>query len=197
VLESLTHFVSGSPWTYVYLFAVSAIDVVFPVVPSEASVILGGVLAGSGHLILPLVILAGAAGAVAGDNTAYLIGRKAEGPIVRRFFSGERARRLEWAREQLSVRGPYLILIGRFVPGGRTAVTITAGMLQMPYRRFLLYDVMAGTVWASYAALLGYVGGRSFEEQPWKGFVAAFAVALAVGGIIELVRWRRRVATRA
>jgi membrane protein DedA with SNARE-associated domain len=47
---------------------------------------------------------------------------------------------------------------------------------------------VAGTLWASYAALLGYWGGKRFENQPWKGLLVAFAVAVAASGIIELAR---------
>jgi membrane-associated protein len=47
-------------------------------------------------------------------------------------------------------------------------------------------------MWASYAALLGYFGGKAFEEQPWKGFAVAFVVALAITGAIELYRWLRK-----
>ncbi len=68
MFESLTEYVSGSPWTYAFLFAVSALDVVFPVVPSEASVITAGVLASSGDLILVLVIVLAAAGAILGNE---------------------------------------------------------------------------------------------------------------------------------
>jgi membrane-associated protein len=192
MFESLTDFVSGSPWTYLYLLVVSAVDVVFPVVPSETSVILGGVLASSGDLLLVLVVASAAAGAIIGDNVAYWLGRKAERPLRRRFFSGEREHRLLWAERQIKERGPYLIVVGRFIPGGRTAVTVSAGILHMPYPRFLAADVLAGVLWGLYAALLGYAGGRTFEEQPWKGFVAAFAVALAVTGVVEVVRWVRR-----
>ena len=62
----------------------------------------------------------------------------------------------------------------------------------MPWRRFIVYDVLAGFVWASYAALLGYFGGKAFERQPWKGLVLAFAIALLVTGVVEGVRWLRR-----
>ena len=192
MFESLTEFVSGSPWTYVFLLAIAALDVVFPVVPSETSVILAGVLAASGDLILPLVIVSASAGAILGDNVAYWLGRKAEGPITRRFFSGERRKRLDWAEEQIEARGGYLIVIGRFIPGGRTAVTVSCGILDMPWRRFIAFDVLAGVIWGGYAALLGYIGGRSFEEDPWKGFLAAFVVALAVSGLVEAYRWVRR-----
>jgi membrane-associated protein len=62
----------------------------------------------------------------------------------------------------------------------------------MHWRRFISFDVAAGLMWASYAALLGYFGGKAFEEQPWKGFVVAFMVALAITGAIELYRWLRK-----
>lgn len=192
MFESLTDLVSGSPWTYAVILGVSALDVVFPVVPSETSVILAGVLAASGDLVLGLVIAAAAAGAVLGDNVAYWIGRLAGEPIAGRFFSGEREKRLDWAKRQVQERGGYLIVIGRFIPGGRTAVTLACGLLRMLWARFLAFDVAAGLLWAGYAALLGYFGGKAFEEEPWKGFVLAFAIALAVTGAVEAYRWLKR-----
>ena len=190
--ESLTDYVSGSPWTYAFLFFISALDVVFPLVPSETSVILGGVLASTGDLHLALVILSAAAGAILGDNVAYWIGRKVGHRIVNRFFKGERRKQIEWAHRQVQERGGYLIVVGRFIPAGRTAVTLSCGMLEMPWRRFIAFDVAAGLVWGTYAAMLGYVGGRTFEENPFYGFLIAFAVALAVTGLVEAYRWLRR-----
>jgi membrane-associated protein len=191
VFESLTDYVSGSPWTYAFLFAVSALDVVFPVVPSEASVITGGVIAGTGDLFIWLVILSAASGAVLGDNVSYWIGRTLGERIVARFFQGERRKRIDWAEKQIEERGGYLIVVGRFIPGGRTAVTLSAGLLEMPWRRFIVFDVAAGLLWATYAGLLGYFGGKAFES-PIRGLVIAFAIALAVTGLIELVRWLRK-----
>ena len=195
MFESLTEYVSGSPWTYVFLFVIAALDAIIPLVPSETSVILAGVLASTGDLHLVLVILFAAAGAIVGDNTAYWIGRKVGHRIVDRWFKGERRKQVDWAHKQVEERGGYLILIGRFIPGGRTAVTLSCGMLEMPWRRFIAWDVAAGLVWATYAAMLGYVGGRTFEENPLKGFILAFLVALGIGGLIEAYRWfkRRRV----
>src|SRR5918992_5150208 len=192
MFESLTEYVSGSPWTYVFLFGIAAIDVLFPVVPSETSVILAGVIAGTGDLELVLVILFAGAGAVAGDNASYTIGRTAGPWMVERFFQGERRKRIDWAERQIEERGPYLIVVGRFIPGGRTAVTLSAGLLEMQWRRFIFFDVLAGIAWASYAALLGYFGGKTFEESPLKAFLVAFAVALAVSGAIELYRWLKK-----
>jgi membrane-associated protein len=192
LFQSLTDYVSGSPWTYAFLFGVAALDVVVPLVPSETSVILAGVIASTGDLVLFAVILVAAGGAILGDNTAYVIGRTVGHRLVNRFFSGERRKRIDWAEQQIEERGGYLILVGRFIPGGRTAVTLACGLLEMRWRRFIAFDVAAGLLWASYAALLGYFGGKAFEEQPWKGFVVAFVVALGITGAIELYRWLRK-----
>jgi membrane-associated protein len=195
MFESLTEHVSGSPWTYAFLFAIAALDVIIPLVPSETSVILAGVLASTDDLNLVLVILFAAGGAILGDNISYWIGRKVGHRIVDRWFKGERRKQVDWAHKQVQERGGYLIVIGRFIPGGRTAVTLSCGMLEMPWRRFIAFDVAAGLVWGTYAAMLGYVGGSTFEEEPLKGFILAFVVALGVAGVIEAYRWwkKRRV----
>ena len=193
MFDSLTAHVSGSPWTYAFLFGIAALDVVFPLVPSETSVILGGVLAATGDLMLAGVIACAAAGAILGDNTAYGIGRTVGRRIVERFFKGERRKLIDWAEQQLDERGGYLIVVGRFIPGGRTAVTLACGLVEMRWRRFISFDVAAGLLWASYAALLGYWGGRTFEKNPLYGFLIAFAVALAITGAVELYRRLRPV----
>jgi membrane protein DedA with SNARE-associated domain len=192
MFESLTEYVSGSPWTYAFLFAIAALDVIVPLVPSETSVILAGVLASTDDLNLILVILFAAGGAILGDNISYWIGRKVGHRLVDRWFKGERRKQVDWAHKQVQERGGYLIVIGRFIPGGRTAVTLSCGMLEMPWRRFISFDVAAGLVWGTYAAMLGYVGGSTFEEDPLKGFILAFVVALGIAGAIEAYRWYKR-----
>jgi membrane-associated protein len=191
----------ASGWAYVIVFALAFLDALLPVVPSETAVITAGVVAAAGDLSLPLIVSAGAAGAFAGDNSAYFIGRRFGSRVTERFFSGEKARRrIDWAQEQVRERGGELIAIGRFIPGGRTAVTLSAGTLRFPWRRFLLFDAAAALGWALYAALLGYFGGRTFENAAWKGLLLALGIAFAVAGGIELTRWalkRREVAGRA
>ena len=196
--DRIADWVSGEWWAYPVIFAVSAIDAFFPVVPSETVVIVGGNLASSGDLVLPLVILAGAAGAVLGDNISYGIGAWVGEHTVKRWFSSEKSqRRLEWAERMLDERGAYIIIIARFIPGGRTAVTFSAGYIPtFPWRRFIVYDVVAGVIWASYAALLGYFGGKTFEDRPWLGLLIALGIALTAGLLVEVVRHlrQRRVA---
>jgi membrane protein DedA with SNARE-associated domain len=98
---------------------------------------------------------------------------------------------LRWAEHQLEERGAYIITVARFIPGGRTATTFSAGYVEFTWRRFLVFDAIACSIWGSYTVLLGYFGGSQFEEAPWKGLLLAFGIALAVAGAIEAVRYLR------
>lgn len=194
MFEHFTHLVADSSgWAYVIIFAFAYLDVLVPLVPSETAVITAGVVAAAGDLSLALIIPLAATGAFLGDNTVYLIGRRFGERATKRFFPGEKARRrMEWADEQLRERGGELIVVGRFIPGGRTAVALSSGTLKYPWRRFVMFDAAAALIWATYSALLGYYGGKTFEG-PW-GLVLALVIAFSVAGGIELTRWllRRR-----
>ena len=189
--------ISGSAWSYVFVFLFAVLDAFFPVVPSESLVIVAGTLAGAGDLNVLLVILAASSGAIVGDNISYGIGKWVGKRTVRRLFRHERAHRgFDWAEAQLEQRGSYIILIARFIPFGRTAVTFTAGYTEgLPWHRFIRYDIVAGLVWGTYATMLGYLGGKQFEEQPWKGVVLGLAIAFAVAFAVEWIRKRREKGT--
>ena len=197
--QQIAEWVSGAWWSYPLIFGVAAVDAFFPLVPSETVVIIGGNLAASGDLNLLFVILAGAAGAVLGDNISYGIGAWVGEHTVKRWFRSEKAReRLEWAEQMLDERGAYIILVARFIPGGRTAVTFSSGYIPtFPWRRFIVYDVAAALLWATYAALLGYFGGKTFEDHPFLGIALALAIALALGFVVEAVRHYRARRARA
>ena len=191
MFDQFTEWVSGAWWSYPLIFAVSMIDAFFPVVPSESVVITAGNLASSGDLWLLGVIAAAAGGAIVGDNISYAIGKYAGEHTVKRLFRSDKARRgFEWAEQQLERRGFYIIVIARFIPGGRTAVTFSSGYTHaMPWRRFIVADVCAGLIWGTYAAMLGYIGGKTFEDQPWKGLFLGFLIAIGVAFGVEAVRW--------
>jgi membrane protein DedA with SNARE-associated domain len=193
VFQSIVDAVSGSDWSYLIVFAIAMIDAFFPVVPSEATAIAAGVVAGTGGLSVEIVILAAALGAIAGDNICFALGHFLGARVERRFFAGEKSqKRLQWARKTLDERGGYLIVVARFIPGGRTVTTFTAGFVEtFPWRRFLFFDVIAGLIWGSYTVLLGYFGGKTFEEEPWKGLLLAFGIALAVTVLVEVARHLR------
>lgn len=195
VFDGLNDF-SSSPWFYLLIIGVIVMDAVFPVAPSESLVIVGGVSAGLGNLNIFLVILASIAGAIIGDNLGYLIGARASG-FVYRITDGrpKLSSRLLWAEKQIHKRGGSLLVVARFIPGGRTALTMSYGLTKQKHRVFLGWDAVAALLWAVYTAMLGYAGGRTFQDNNTAAFLAAFAGAVVFTGLIEL--FRRKLEKRA
>lgn len=190
--DALKETVGDSFLTYPAIVAAVALDSFFPVAPGETAVITAGVLVANGELNVVLILLAGLLGSVLGDNISYglgaTLGRRAE----RRLFSSRGAQdRLDWARRQLGERGTGIIVGARFIPGGRTATTFSAGTLAMPWRRFIAIDVIAGALWSAYATALGFFGGSAFAESFWKPLLAAGIVAALVAAASELLRRAR------
>jgi membrane protein DedA with SNARE-associated domain len=182
-------------WFLLVIFGIAFLDSVIPIVPSETAVIIGGVVAGqSGDLNIFLVIACGATGAFLGDNTAYEIGARFRPWMERRAARSEKfGRRLVWAREQIASRGGLLLITARFIPGGRTALTLTSGITHQPRAWFAGWVAIAAVIWATYAGGLGYIFGSSVKDNHTLAFVLAFGAALSITIIIEVVRhWRGR-----
>ena len=183
---------SANWWFLLIIFAVALLDSVFPVVPGETTVIAGGVAAGAGNQTLALVILAGAFGAFLGDNLAYTIGNRFE-PRVRSWASRRpnRTERLDQAAHQIRKRGGLLLITARFIPGGRTVLTISCGITRQPRRWFATWVAVAGLIWATYAGGLGYLFGQAFEDDHAIAFWLAFGTALGITALVEIIRWIR------
>jgi membrane protein DedA with SNARE-associated domain len=190
VFDQVTNVLTDAWWTYPLVTGIVAGDAVLPVLPGETAVVTAGVLSGNGGLLLPLVIAAGAVGAFLGDTLMYLLGRWA-GPWTRRtIFSGQRAKKtMDWAEAQLAKRGAVIIVVARFIPGGRTATTFVAGASEYRFRRFIAADAVGAVIWSLYNALIGRIGGAAFEHQTWKALLLAFGIALLGAGVIEGVRY--------
>ena len=181
---------SSSPWFYLIIFAIAVLDSVLPIVPSETLVIIGGVSAGLGNLWIPLVIVVAATGAFIGDNMSYLIGREASDWVTRRQTrTNKGAARMAKIVEQVHERGGLLLITARFIPGGRTALTLSCGVTKQPRRWFIGWATVAAVIWGNYAALLGFIGGKSFENNHTLAFIIAFVSAFSITLVIELVRW--------
>lgn len=181
--------ISANWWFLIVIVVVAFLDSIFPIVPSETTVIIGGVAAGLGEQTLWLVIVCGALGAFLGDNAAYLIGARLSGWIERRAEKRPKWKaNLEWAGRQIRERGGLLLITARFIPGGRSALTISSGVTHQPRLWFAAWIAVAAVVWSSYAALLGYFGGKTFQENHTAAFLVAFGAALSVTIVIEVVR---------
>ena len=185
---------SSAWWFLAAIFVIAYLDSVIPAVPSETSVIIGGVAVATGAApyTLGMVIAAGAVGAFLGDNTAYALGHRFSGWFHRRAEHREKtARRLRWATDQIRTRGGPLLITARFIPGGRTALTLTSGITRQPRWWFVRWVAVAGTIWAAYAAGLAFLVGQPFKDDHTTAFWVAFGTAIGINVVIELVRWLR------
>jgi membrane-associated protein len=183
----------GSPWIYLALFAFAALDAFFPLVPSESLVISAGVFAASGTepKLVP-IILAAAAGAFVGDHISYFIGRTAGRRLMDRAAEGSRKQRaFKQAHKLIEERGGVILVVCRYIPGARTAITLTAGAVRYELRKFSFFDGIAALSWGIYSAMVGYIGGEAFEEEPLKGLGLGLGIALGVSALVEVIRHLR------
>ena len=188
----------GSPWVYLALFAFAALDAFFPIVPSESLVITAGVFAAGGEPNLAGVIVAASLGAFVGDHISYFIGRFAGEKAMRRAKPGSRkAAAWERGHKLLTDRGGTILIVCRYIPGARTAITLTAGAVAYRLRTFSFFDAIAALSWGTYSALVGYIGGEAFEDSPWKGLALGLGIALTVTLTVEVIRHMRRPRTAA
>jgi membrane-associated protein len=179
-----------SALSYLIAFVIPALDAIFPVLPSETVVIaLGVATAGSADPRIALLVGCAAAGAFLGDNLCYLLGRRFGPAVQRRFFAAPKGMKARaWAERSLEKYGWQLIVVCRFIPGGRTALTLTCGLTGYPRRRFVAATVLAAVIWALYAFFIGRLGGQAFEDNPWAGLVIAFGASIAISALIEAIR---------
>jgi membrane protein DedA with SNARE-associated domain len=188
-LLPLVESVVFSPWLYVVLFVLAAVDGFFPLVPSETSVITAGVFAAAGDPSVVLVVVAAALGAFAGDQIAYAVGRRSGPRMLRRARQGtRRGAAIGRAQRALDARGGAIIVASRYFPGARTAVSMTAGAVGYEWRRFTTFGVAAAVTWATYAGLVGFLGGAAFERNVFMAVLLGLAFAAAVTVMAELGR---------
>ncbi len=162
--------------------------------PGDSLLFTAGLLVADG-LVAPLwvVLLLLSIAAVLGNLTGYWIGRKA-GPAVfnkpdSRLFKAEYVDRSQAFFDR---NGARTIVLARFVPVVRTFATVMAGASRMDFRRFTLYSVIGGVLWAAGVTLLGYWLGqiavvRDHVELFILGIVAVSLIPVAV----EFLRARR------
>ncbi len=202
-MTGLAHLGVSSLASYVIAILLPAFDALIPLLPSETAVIaLGVATAGSADPRAAVLVALAACGAFLGDNAAYLLGRRFGPAAGNRVFAGERgARRRAWAERSLHRFGARIIIGCRFIPGGRTAITLTCGLVSYNRRRFIAATACAAVIWASYAFLIGRLGGKAFEDRPWAGLLLALGLTVVISAVIEVARrawaWRRRRAERS
>ncbi len=199
LIGGLTHLSGWVAYAVVaaLVFGETAIFLGF-VLPGEAAVVLGGVLASRGHVSLALLIAVVVVAAVTGPLMGYEIGRRMGDSL----FASRVLRRVpggaDKARSALRDRGGLAVLGGRFVAVIRAVMPAAAGAAQVPYRTFLIYNVAGGIIWGVGYCLLGYLAGSAYVAIERK-VGAGLAIALAVIILAAVATWavrRHRSAVR-
>src|SRR5262252_2596082 len=129
--------------------------------PGDSLLVTAGVFAAAGKLDIVALNALLIVAAIVGDTVGYWIGRKA-GPALfnrprSRFFNPAHLRR---AHDFYEKHGGKTIIVARFMPIVRTFAPIVAGMGNMPYRRFVAFNVFGGALWVLSMTLIGYFLGR-------------------------------------
>jgi membrane protein DedA with SNARE-associated domain/membrane-associated phospholipid phosphatase len=185
-------------WTYALVGGMAFLETgafIGFIAPGEFTVILGGVIAGSGEIDIVLLIGIVWACEVLGDSTSFLIGSK-----LGRSFLLKHGPKLKITRERfeqveryLARHGGKTILIGRFLGFVRPLAPFIAGSSRMRYRRFLPYSVLGTGLWGATFCLAGYIFWHSFDQVTKIAGRATVAFALLVGLIGASVYAYRRL----
>jgi membrane protein DedA with SNARE-associated domain len=162
-------------------------------VPGETVLIAAGTYAGITHRLSPEAIVAvAAAGAIVGDTIGYWIGDKGGYRLLRRYGRYVRIDepKIKVARYLFAQHGGKVVFFGRFVAVLRTYAAFLAGTTRMGYRRFLVFNVSGGIVWASAFGFGAYFAGHTLQQLSGKLTIAF--VVLAVAGIVVTILLVRR-----
>lgn len=150
--------------------------------PGETITLVGGFLAGNNELNVWLVLLSAIAGAIVGDSCGYWIGRSGGWPFLLRLgkiFRIQEEQIVE-GRRQFSENAAKAVFLGRFIALLRIFAGPLAGIAQMPYRQFLLYNAAGAALWASVMVGVSFFIGQVLPLEEVISWVARFAIAAFV-----------------
>jgi membrane protein DedA with SNARE-associated domain len=173
---------------------------ILPPIPSEVIMPAAGYRAAQGDLSLPMVIVAGTAGSLAGAWFWYWLASRAGEQRVRRWI----ARRGYWvglypSDLDRSIRafdkhGAWIVGVARMVPGVRTLISVPAGLAGMRRRMFLLASTIGTAAWTTALTYGGYALGQEYERLGTylHDISTVVLVALVAWVIIRAIRIRRK-----
>ncbi|ASM72936.1 MULTISPECIES: DedA family protein [Roseobacteraceae] len=155
---------SGLPGIFLLMLG----ENMFPPIPSEVIMPLGGFLVEKGELTMPGVIIAGSLGSLLGTTLWYwaavrLGDQRMRDLIVNygRWLTMSEAD-YDRARDWFERHGNLAVLIGRMIPGVRTLISVPAGLTGMPITRFLALSLVGSVIWVALLTAAGYALGSQF-----------------------------------
>ncbi|MCT0214589.1 MULTISPECIES: DedA family protein [unclassified Synechococcus] len=198
--------VGANPWAgYGAIFLAMFLENLFPPIPSELIMPLGGFYVHQGQLAFVPVVIAGLLGTVLGALPWYGIGRLVNEERLEQWLDrhgrwiGIRSEELRRSRNWFNRHGTALVFWGRLVPGIRTLISVPAGIEMMPMLPFLIWTTAGSLIWTLLLTLAGMLLGEGYSNvEVWIEPVArAIKVLLVVLGLafavwLGLRIWRQR-----
>ena len=178
---------------YIGIAFLMFIENVFPPIPSELIMPLAGFNAAQGEMTFWGVLIAGIAGSLAGAYLWYWIGLKIGARRIK-LLAAKHGRWLtvspeefEQAQGWFDRHGGMAVLIGRLIPTVRTFISVPAGLVHMPFIRFMIYSAIGTTVWTAFLATAGYLLESQYQRiSDWLNPVSTAVVV----GIVAAYLWR-------
>jgi len=187
----------AGPWVYGILFAIIFIEtglVVMPFLPGDSLLFVAGAIAAVGGMNLPLLIVLLIVAATLGDAVNYSVGHyfgpKVFGWEQSRFFNKAAFDRAHAFYER---HGGITIIVARFLPFVRTFAPFVAGVAQMSYPKFALYNVIGAVLWVSSLSGIGYLfGNTAWVKANFQWVTLAMIVIPGLPAVFEVARhWLR------
>jgi membrane protein DedA with SNARE-associated domain len=174
------------------VFGEAAVFIGF-VLPGETAVLLGGFLASQGHLDIVTLTVLVVVCAIVGDTVGFEVGKHYGPRVLRLGMIRKHQSRIDRAQETLRRRGGPAVFLARWTAFFRAVMPGLAGLSQMRYRTFLVWNALGGIAWGVTFSLIGYFAGASYEKVASAvGEGTAVVIALLVLGALVVWRVRRK-----
>lgn len=188
---------SGGYWGIAFLMV---LENVFPPIPSELIMGVGGLAMSQGRMEFVPLLAAGTAGATIGNYILFLIadrlGLERLRPLMVRY---ERWVTLEWediekAGRYMRRHGQWVVFVMRFMPMFRTTISLPAGLAHMRHWQFLLYTALGSAIWNTGLIFGGLWLGDTFKEaDQWISWGTLAAIIIGIVWYIwRVLHWRPR-----
>lgn len=191
MLASLLH-----PSSYLGFFVFIALTGCGLPIPEEAAIVIAGVLSSQNQLDWRIAFAVCLAGAVVGDSCMYAIGYRwghgifTSHPRFAKLFASENEQQFQKAVEAHALK---VMLLARFLVGIRAPVYVMTGVVRLPFRRFLLYDVISASLVVGVVFGLSYLFGE--QVTGWVKHAetrATIVVVLIVIAVLSVLYYRNR-----
>jgi membrane-associated protein len=159
--------------------------------PGDSLLFTAGLLASQDELNFPLIVVGCMVSAVLGDQVGYTIGHKAGPRLLARERWFTQRRHVARAERFFARRGGQAVLLARFVPIVRTFVPVMAGIVRMPYRKFVGWNIAGGILWGGGVTTAGYVLGETVPSI--DRYLLPIIAVIVLLSIIPVIHELRRI----